>query len=391
MDWQAHSKAGEDTYTIPDRWLHLHYYEALNVLFRIENALRTFVYVVLKNAYGSKWSQLSITGDDGDSTIGAIAAKRRAQAGTFGYLCYPISSPLLYLNTGELTRLITSEPYWKHFAASFPAAKGILATKFEEINSVRNALAHFRPLRQDDVETVKQASKHILTKVESTLFDLLTCKDTVPTNTEEDWYQALSVLGNTRCGFSFAQSPDREWVLISLKYTPPIIGHSGDAGYHRFTVLTVDVPDLLGAHPTLTEVLTYATERVPFTRVDKDGNANFRKVVAFGFARHTLQNKWEPVRDGMIKLIGQISEETELIQKDNLARGQLVRSATASGHIKEGAARAGVNTKALSSAFGENDPPEWWGQIAAYAPDFISATHRYPWMPTDIASIQFVF
>ena len=31
---------------IPARWVYVHYYEAFNLLFRIENALRIFVYIV---------------------------------------------------------------------------------------------------------------------------------------------------------------------------------------------------------------------------------------------------------------------------------------------------------------------------------------------------------
>src|SRR5205823_11917525 len=110
-----------------------------------------------------------ISSEDGDGTISSIASKRRTQAGTFGYLGYPISSPLLYLATGELTRLISSEAYWTFFKPYFSAAKQIVTTKFDEINSVRNALAHFRPLREDDIETVKQSSRHILTNIDTAL------------------------------------------------------------------------------------------------------------------------------------------------------------------------------------------------------------------------------
>jgi hypothetical protein len=47
MDWHQ-AKQVNEAVQIPDRWLHLHYYEALNILFRFENALRVFVYVILK-------------------------------------------------------------------------------------------------------------------------------------------------------------------------------------------------------------------------------------------------------------------------------------------------------------------------------------------------------
>ncbi len=49
MKWEDAEKNKDGSVKLPDNWLFLHYYEALTVLFRIENSLRTFVYVVLKD------------------------------------------------------------------------------------------------------------------------------------------------------------------------------------------------------------------------------------------------------------------------------------------------------------------------------------------------------
>ena len=161
MDWKSAKRKDDGTLEIPDRWLHLHYYEALNILFRMENALRVFVYVVLKNNFKDKWSEAAIqTLEDNQSTIAAAAAKRLAQARGFGYLGYEISSPLMYLNSGELVRLICSDTYWELFKPFFRGKKEIIRTKLDEIGSVRNALAHFRPLKYDDVEVIKQNVSH---------------------------------------------------------------------------------------------------------------------------------------------------------------------------------------------------------------------------------------
>ena len=61
MDWQQ-AKQVDGGVQIPDRWLHLHYYEALNILFRFENALRVFVYVILKREFLDEWDTAAITG-----------------------------------------------------------------------------------------------------------------------------------------------------------------------------------------------------------------------------------------------------------------------------------------------------------------------------------------
>jgi hypothetical protein len=51
MEWKSIETDDTRGLNIPGEWLLPHYYEALNALFRIENALRVFVYVVLKNQF----------------------------------------------------------------------------------------------------------------------------------------------------------------------------------------------------------------------------------------------------------------------------------------------------------------------------------------------------
>lgn len=93
MDWRR-SSVGEHGLTIPDTWLFLHYYEALNVLFRVENALRILVYVVFKCNRRDKWAEISLSSDEAaDTTIAALAKKRIAQHEMFGYLGHPIEAP----------------------------------------------------------------------------------------------------------------------------------------------------------------------------------------------------------------------------------------------------------------------------------------------------------
>src|SRR5258708_20692662 len=98
---------------IPHSWLFLHYYDALSALFRLENALRMFVYIVLKNARKGRWAELTLTSDDGgETTIAAIAKRRLVQDQRFGYLGYRVGSPLLHLTSGELIRVILAAAYW---------------------------------------------------------------------------------------------------------------------------------------------------------------------------------------------------------------------------------------------------------------------------------------
>src|SRR4051794_41090321 len=116
MKWRTAEVDGDGKMTIPPSWVFLHYYDALTVLFRVENALRLFVYVVLKDRFGAKWKDLEIASDEeAKTTISALAKRRIEQGKTFGYLSYPIQSPLMHLTSGELVRLMIHDSYWPVF------------------------------------------------------------------------------------------------------------------------------------------------------------------------------------------------------------------------------------------------------------------------------------
>ena len=84
MDWQKVEHVEKNKYEFPGNALNIHYYEALNLLFRIENSLRVFVYIILKSKFLDKWLEISITSDDENpTTISSIAKKRIAQDNNF--------------------------------------------------------------------------------------------------------------------------------------------------------------------------------------------------------------------------------------------------------------------------------------------------------------------
>ena len=216
MQWD-HASKNDDATLIPYNWIHIHYYDALNTLFRLENSLRVFVYVVLKNRLFDKWSTINVTSDDANpTTIGAIAKGRRNQARDYGYLGYDINCPVMYLTSGELIRIITDDSYWNYFNSYFPASKQIIRHKLDEIGVIRNSLAHFRPLRSDDVEVIKNNANHALSEVDHFLEELGSCYAIVPTNTQEDWYLHLSNLSSESCKLKLTQCRDQTGFLILL-------------------------------------------------------------------------------------------------------------------------------------------------------------------------------
>jgi hypothetical protein len=184
MEWKSATKNEQGFITLPKRWLHIHYYEAMNILFRFENSLRVFVYSVLKNEYFEKWSECSFPIAGGDSrSINGIAARRIGQAASFGYLGFDIKAPLMHLTSGELVELLTSDAYWPKFRGYFKGNKEIIKNKLLEIGTIRNSLAHFRPIKPEDIELVKQNSRHTLLSVEECLSNIFVQSLRVPTNT----------------------------------------------------------------------------------------------------------------------------------------------------------------------------------------------------------------
>jgi len=222
MDWRKATlkKYGykNSEYVIPNRWLHIYYYEAFNILFRVENSLRVFVYSILKNQFFDEWANIQIeTSENKKTTIAAAAKKRITQDEDFGYLGYEHSSPLLYLNSGELIRIITSEEYWKYFAKYFKGRKEIIRNKLDEIGNIRNSFAHFRPIKEDDIELIKQNTKHTFMAIEKYLNEMTDTLSITPTNTEEEWYMKIVPLGTKNCVFTIHQSDSADWIRIQME------------------------------------------------------------------------------------------------------------------------------------------------------------------------------
>jgi hypothetical protein len=388
VDWRK-AERNAAGFAIPETWLFLHYYEALNALFRIENALRMFVYVVLKNARKLKWVDLQVSSDDGgESTIGAIAKRRLVQDERFGYLGYRIASPLMHLTTGELIRLIFADAYWPMFSEFFPASKEIAKTKLDEIGNVRNALAHFRPVKSDDVEVVKQNANQVLSGIETALANVLSTTAIVPSNTADAWYAPLRQVAGPCSSVTFRQSDNEKWVLVRLIYRCPLIGKAYiGAAYRKWSVLTLHAPSILRSAPSVLEHVVFATEQ-SFATDPKEEDPNFKQFIEFVFSRSTLNASHEAIKVDLEHVVTLITEETDLIREDNLARGKLVRvgEATTSKRNEYWSA----DTDGLRSRRGSEDPAEYWGERVSTEVNFVTSTTSYPWMPTDISDEEAV-
>jgi hypothetical protein len=326
------------------------------------------VFVVLKSNHHDKWLDLQISSDDGgETTISALAKKRSSQDETFGYLGTRTNSPLMYLTSGELVRLITADPYWPQFAGYFPAAKSVVLLKLQEIGNVRNTLAHFRPLQPGDVEVVKQNASQVLSSIEEVLVEAIATGDVVPTNTTEPWYKNLSGLGSELVTVAFGQSRDQRWLRLSLTFScvPLSMRPSRPATYAMYDVPSLASPEVLRLYPEITKSVLFLTEEVPYPGYQISYDHTFHKSLRFTFTRDTLASQHEALRPQFQDLIGRMTSEANLIREDNLARGSLVGTTRAFARATKHDDHTSwhFETSTLERPVRTGDPPRILGQL----------------------------
>ncbi len=349
MIWDTIIKNEDGSYIIPSNWIFPYYYEALNILFRIENALRVFVYIILKKELNEKWDDITINTDESSSsTLKAIAKKRIEQDSIFGYIGYDITSPMLYLTSGELIRIITSDGYWKYFKNYFQGSKEIIKNKLDEINNIRNALSHFRPIKIDDIDVIKQNSKHVLLSIESFLIDIISCSKRIPSNTTDEWYKKITSISSDLITLSLTQNDKEDWVKIKLKVKLNILQRSRSPRIYKYFIVSNLITPRIISHMPISSIF------------------------------HILILK-------ILKI-----KEIELMKEDIMARGDLLTINNIKAQTikveEDGSNHWYVDPSELYITTEKEKCAEFWGKMYTFINnDFISHSNKYPWIPIDIA------
>jgi hypothetical protein len=148
----------------------------------------------------------------------------------------------------------------------------------------------------------------------------------------------------------------------------------------------MDSPEVLNRYDELRRLTIYLTERVPYIRMPQDFRPFFGKELEFTFSRPTLTEEYDKVQQNLKRLLADIDNETELIVKDNLAKGKLIHLVWLIARKKEAKERSwwNVETKELRCPVQSHHPPEYWGSISIPGENLISDSDEFPWMPTSI-------
>jgi hypothetical protein len=126
----------------------------------------------------------------------------------------------------------------------------------------------------------------------------------------------------------------------------------------------------------------------------ENNDAEFKKSIYFVLSRSMLESQYKNLKKSFEELILKIGQETEFIQQDHLARGQIVHAASASASLSKEKEqhRWQWHYYQLYAPVTENDPVEYWGDLSFYGwKDFISATDKYPWMPDPVSVDEMPF
>ena len=251
-------------------------------------------------------------------------------------------------------------------------------------------------MKPEDVETIKQNANHTLTGVEDCLIQLGHCYNVVPTNTKEKWYKALSTIGNELCSLRLEQCDNAQWVTIKITYKSKILSTNKVSDtYYNHTILNIISPSILTKYKNLTRYVTYLKEGATSSAKYFPENINFTKEISLLFSRNVLHENYESIKKDIEDLLNTITEETDLIQNDNLARGELISAINVTATLQTNQKDPNLtwwntNTNATLNPLSNETPAEYWGNIWLFN-SMVTSMHTYPWMPVWVSEFDFAF
>jgi hypothetical protein len=130
--------------------------EGYKTLFELENNLREFVVAKLFDAFGEDWERIIKRNETLKSTIKQWGNMKTAEQ-KLGWLSHEDLPSLSYSLFPEIKDLIYE--YWGGFFEKYFHPKNIFEGSFESLESLRNKIAHNRPLSDQDVETLASIAK----------------------------------------------------------------------------------------------------------------------------------------------------------------------------------------------------------------------------------------
>ena len=387
MNWRSPVVMGPNQFLLPKSWLHIHYFEAFNTLFRIENSLRLLVYCILKKQYLDKWDDVEINIDvTRTKRISEITKSRINKVKDYSHLSHPVTNPLMYLTLGDLIKIVLSDQNWPLFQKYFPAKLDILKFKLDEITYIRNALSHFRPISNDDSEAIKIISKQIFFNIEMFLSGILNPQRLIPSNSDEEYIKHLrQELLNKQSPLisTMTITDDGDWITLGVLAPIPELTSNNFNNNIISKHANINIYKLLKSSQPLRKFITFIDEWLPTPIVENDKIANIFKTFNFVFAKSCLKLHYKEITQILSNINDIYAKDLNAISNDFNYSGDFIEyvdiyAMSANNYI--------INPDKLTNYIFDEEFPEYWGKKNLVINDFISDIFKYPWMPTDISS-----
>jgi len=182
--------------------------------------------------------------------------------------------------------------------------------------------------------------------------------------------------------------------MISFLYNCPVIGGRGSRHYRSDRALSIKTSSILKLFPILQGSLVFLAEELKHP-VMKENGPKFDKQFKMLFSQELLSRKYKEIKTEIENVLLKISEETNLLEDDNLARGELVQGVTIRSQWKK---REDKDTgwwsfdhDSLLCEVSEDDPPEYWGRLGYIEKDYVTSTEDYPWMSVNVSKSNIPF
>ena len=125
------------------------------VLYIFENSVRAFVRLILKEQFGEDWWETGVSKDIKNSVAG-----REAKDGAEAWYGKRGADELCYTYIGDLAKIVRRnimlfQPYFKEVTGGVD----FLLMKIQEIEKVRNTVAHHNLLTEDDINLIELYSR----------------------------------------------------------------------------------------------------------------------------------------------------------------------------------------------------------------------------------------
>src|SRR5690606_4826356 len=114
------------------------------------------------------------------------------------------------------------------------------------------------------------------------------CPDTVPTNTEDDWYNELKKIANNHCSMRFQQSKQEDWVKLIFKFECQIINNRHVFSSYYIKALNIKVNNLLNIYELFRNHTICVTEKVSSLHFKNPEDCKVEKEIRFTFSKKTI-------------------------------------------------------------------------------------------------------